>query len=45
MDRRQTLSSTPSEFVLEAKLAIQQESELHNLPLLPLHCFNGSSSN
>ena len=38
-------SSKPSEFVLEAKLAIQQDFESHNLPRINLCHFNGNSSN
>ena len=38
-------SSKPSEFVLEAKLAIQQYFESRNLPPILLCCFNGNSSN
>ena len=38
-------SSKPSEFVLEVKLAIQQDFESRNLPPIPLCRFNGNSSN
>ena len=38
-------SSKPSEFILKAKLAIQRDFELHNLPPIPLCRFNGNSSN
>ena len=38
-------SSKPSEFVLEAKLAIQQYFESRNLPPILLCCFDGNSSN
>ena len=39
------LSSKSSEFILEAKLAIQRDFESRNLPPIPLCRFNGNSSN
>ena len=38
-------SSKSSEFILEAKLAIQRDFESRNLPPIPLCRFNGNSSN
>ena len=38
-------SSKPSEFVVEAKLAIQRDFELRSLPPIPLCRFNGNYSN
>ena len=40
-----SFSSKPSEFVLEAKLAIQRDIESRNLPRIPLCRFNRNSSN
>ena len=40
-----SFSSKPSEFVLEAKLAIQRDIESRNLPPIPLCRFNRNSSN
>ena len=42
--QKTNFSSKPSEFVLEAKLAIQRDFESRNLPM-PLCRFNGNSSN